>query len=255
MSEKWDFYPCQVGDHRASIFFDEGIAQEIDRLALPNALKVALAIKDPQHGLPSNQEADRLFAIEDSIKATIETSGGVYLGRITMAGVRFFLALMPEEDDGISARLSDIAAADGYEIDCTVEADPDKDIYWQDLWPTPDDRQVMEDLKVLGTLQKHGDLHALERPVNHWSYFHDRGSADAYAQWLADNGYADVTVEDLREEPESSPVERPMCVRCIHHGSMHLDDITGHTVALLRKTRDLGGEYDGWETSIMRSPG
>ena len=254
MSKKWGFYPCQIGEHRASIFFDDGIGQEIDQLTLPNALKIALAIKDPRDGLPSDQEADQLFAIEDSVKAAIETSGGAYLGRVTMAGVRFFLALMPEEDESISAKLADIAAATGYHIDSAVEPDPNKDVYWQDLWPTPDDRQVMEDIKVLQTLKKHGDVHTVERPVDHWSYFEGPRSADAYAQWLVDNGYADVTVEDLREQPESSPVDRPICVRCIHHGSMQLDDITGHTIALSRKTRDLGGEYDGWETSIMLAP-
>ncbi|MFT0737360.1 hypothetical protein POZ19_22865 [Ralstonia wenshanensis] len=33
---------------------------------------------------------------------------------------------------------------------------------------------------------------------------------------------------------------------------MELEDITHHTIAMNRKVRALGGDYDGWETKIER---
>jgi hypothetical protein len=30
------------------------------------------------------------------------------------------------------------------------------------------------------------------------------------------------------------------------------DDISGHTLELSRKAKELGGEYDGWETMVMK---
>ncbi len=39
----------------------------------------------------------------------------------------------------------------------------------------------------------------------------------------------------------------------IHEGTMELEDITHHTIAINRKVRELGGDYDGWETTIERS--
>jgi len=33
---------------------------------------------------------------------------------------------------------------------------------------------------------------------------------------------------------------------------MELADIMGHTIAINRKARELGGNYDGWETSVER---
>jgi len=39
-------------------------------------------------------------------------------------------------------------------------------------------------------------------------------------------------------------------VRFSHVGTMVLEDITGRTIAIDRKARELDGDYDGWETSI-----
>jgi len=36
----------------------------------------------------------------------------------------------------------------------------------------------------------------------------------------------------------------------MHDGTMALADITGHTVAIDREVRSLGGRYGGWETNV-----
>jgi hypothetical protein len=33
---------------------------------------------------------------------------------------------------------------------------------------------------------------------------------------------------------------------------MVLEDVTRHTIRIGRKVRELGGTYDGWETSVER---
>ena len=42
-------------------------------------------------------------------------------------------------------------------------------------------------------------------------------------------------------------------VRFAHEGTMVLADITHHTLEINREVRSLGGEYDGWETSVEQA--
>jgi hypothetical protein len=36
---------------------------------------------------------------------------------------------------------------------------------------------------------------------------------------------------------------------------MRLNDITSHTLALRRKAVEYGGDYDGWETPVIKGDG
>ena len=253
MSEDWSFYFCQMGGHTASIFFDDGIAGDLDRLALPNALRIRVPMRHARNGLPTNEEAERLFVVEDLVKAAVDQAGGIYLGRITFSGYRCFHALVPVKDRYLSSRLSEVGATTGYDLRSVVEPDPDKDVYWKELWPTEDDRRVMQDMKVLDALKNDGDEPTVERPVDHWISFADRHDAEAYGAWAAGNGYVNLQVEDLRDRADYRPIDRPVCVRCVHRGPVLLNAVTQHTLALSRKARDLNGRYDGWETPVMRA--
>jgi hypothetical protein len=44
MSDEWVFYPCQMGDLAASIFFDHGIGESIDLLPLRNPTRLLIAV-------------------------------------------------------------------------------------------------------------------------------------------------------------------------------------------------------------------
>jgi hypothetical protein len=48
MSDQWLFFPCQMGEQRAFIFYDHGIRDRIDSVAPPHLLKVRVAFKQPR---------------------------------------------------------------------------------------------------------------------------------------------------------------------------------------------------------------
>jgi Family of unknown function (DUF695) len=73
MSDHWIFFPCQMGDHRAFIFYDHGIRDSINRIAPPHLLKVRAAFKQPRpDGLPTNEEFTELSALEDGLQALVQ---------------------------------------------------------------------------------------------------------------------------------------------------------------------------------------
>ena len=85
---------------------------------------------------------------------------------------------------------------------------------------------------------------AIERDIDHWAYFDTLESAETFADWAQQHDYS------LRHPVEAQ--DDQFCVRLIHHGSVQLHAITATTAQLSAKADELGGDYDGWETPIMK---
>ena len=245
MSDNWQFFPCLVDDRQAFVFFDDGISKKIDDLPLPKALRIALRLSAPNaDGLPTNEEFPALSVLEDKLAAEMAALGGIYVGRITVDGQRHFRCFVACEDDEVERSMRRLAEGSTYVLSHSLELDPDKSGYWQELYPTADDRRTIKDIHVLEALAERGDDPDAVRQVDHWAYFKSAAQQAAFRRWLEAEGY------DLHAADDEVPGEYP--VRFFHRSTVRLAEISGHTVALARKARELGGTYDGWETSVEK---
>ena len=245
MSEQWEFYPCQMDDHQAFILYDHGIRDEINGLTHVNALKVRLMFQDPtDEGLPTNDEFPRLSALEDVLDAHVRDLGGIYVGRVTVAGARYFHYFVSFQHDSAERMLRQISAESGYELEFVLEPDPEKKTYWEELFPTPSEWQVVQDLKVLDVLKDHGDDPSVTRRIDHWLYFPAASGRDALAAWALENGFTIQHVTD-REDADGD-----YGIQIYHDARPELPVITATTQLLRDKAEELGGSYDGWETSV-----
>ena len=176
---------------------------------------------------------------------TITKMGGVYVGRITVSGYRFFYFYVSESEEKVKEVIDPIADVSDYKIRYDYELDASKNYYWNELYPTDDDWQVIQDLKVLDSLIDEGDVKDRSREVNHWAYFDIQQQANQYVQWVTEQAYKVVSNSKTEDDSE-------YLVQFSHTGTMHLGDITSHTIRANRKAKELGGRYDGWETSVER---
>lgn len=248
MSDEWYFFPCQMGDHRASIFYDHGIRESIDRLAPPQLLRVRVKLERPTpDGLSSSEEYERLCALEDELQAAVSAVGGLYVGRITVDGHRTLHVFTGETEAAWAHRLAALGERHRYALQFSLEPDPERTGYWRELFPTDDDWQVIQDLQVLQSLERHGDDATAVRRIEHWAHFASDAAARDFAAWAQARGYrvgATTTTDDGRHS-----------LRFAHEGTVLLPDITAHTIALRRKAAELGGDYDGWETPVCKPSG
>lgn len=53
MSDQWKFFPSQMREHSASVFFEYGISDTIDQVAPAHLLKVRVTLKQPSLALLS----------------------------------------------------------------------------------------------------------------------------------------------------------------------------------------------------------
>lgn len=250
MSDNSGHYLADVGGHKGSVVFDDGLSETVNKLSLSHAVKVKITLREHNgDGLPTNAEAERLDPLSRAIETHITDLGGVYLGRATYNEMRWELFLVNAPPDDLEKQISEIATHADYEASSIIEPDPDKHAYWGDLYPDADSRRVMNDMLVLSSLEKHGDDHTADRPVDHWIYFNKKASAMAYGRWLEEEG---VLLADMSATRESI-FKKVWRVRAQHIGTMDLTAITNMTLKLSRKARELGGEYDGWETQVTTS--
>jgi hypothetical protein len=246
MSDEWIFYPCQMGEHTASIFYDHGIRETIDQIVPSQLLKVRVTLKHPRpDGLSSSEEYQQLCALEDELQGVVKQHGGVYVGRVTVGGHRYLHIFTPDSEVDWTSRLRVVGEHHGYELPFVLKLDTNRDGYWRDLFPSDDDWQVIQDLRVLESVEKHGDDGTASRRIDHWAYFPARDAAEQFSQWAQGRGYS-MDTTDTTDDGEFR-------VRFAHEGTLRLRDITSHTVVLRRKASELGGEYDGWETPVCKN--
>lgn len=248
-NDKWHFFPCLMGDDQAFIYLNTGISDKIT--AAPASLaKLRLAYKSPRdNGLPTNEEFEAVSAIENRIAIFSKEANDWYVGRVTVGGHRIFYVYTSKDEQDWMEFIDTLGAESGYDIRLAYRDDPDHKGYHDDLYPTEDDWQVIKDLQVIENLESHGDDGSESRKVDHWIYFDDKPSSVDFVIWAENDRFT--------EEPEHSHEtdDGKYCVRLFHQGTLKIGDISSHTIALRRKAAEYGGDYDGWETPILKPKG
>lgn len=246
MNDVWNTFPAQMGDHLAFISYNDSyktVAPTDSRLF---SLKIRLKIKNPTTGgMPTDEEFFALSTIDKTLEALLEEKGAVYVGPITVDGHRYFHYYVDFAEEVASETTAIVSKQTLYELQYAYEEDSEKKAYWQELYPTDDDWQMIRDMKVLEALRKEGDLDTLSREVLHWAYFTELNDASTFTKWIETEGYRVISVKNTEDGAQ-------MQVHFSHHGTMMLQDITHHTIMLNRKAKNLNGDYDGWETSVEK---
>ncbi len=245
MSEEWRYFPCTIGDDQAFIFVDVGIRETIDDEAPTKLARLRLRYKDPhENGLPKEAESEQAKALEDRLEEIVRQRESWYVGRVTSAGHRHFF-IYTGAAEGVWSDIAATLARDfDYRIDLAFETDPEHRGYWDHLYPTADDWQVIKDMMVLENLEEHGDDGTAVRQVDHWAYFDSYEKALSFLAWVKLNRFES---EDTKPHKTDGG---EYSIKFHHQTDLLLQTITGHTLKLRCKAEELGGEYDGWGTSI-----
>ncbi len=243
MEEKWHTYPTFMEDDQAWISFNQGFAEVADQDSRNYHLRIRVRFRDQSpYGLPTDEEFDALCALDELLDNALTETGSIYIGRVAVAGHRYFFFYTSDTEERCQDIIEQVSNTTGYPLEYNLVADPEKLAYWEDLYPTVDDWQVIYDLQVLDQLAEAGDNKNIEREIIHWAYFNSEDSCQEFAIWATEENY---TVLDQGPADQS----QDYVVKFAHMGTTDLWDISHHSVTLNRKASELGGEYDGWQTS------
>jgi hypothetical protein len=248
MSDHWETFPCAMGDHVAFISYDHGIRRELEKLPFPYFARYEVTIKNPDdRGLPVGDEFSRLNEFEDQLAREISEAQGVQVGRITTNGRRYF-HYYTSHDEASAALISQrMAANHDYVASLSHSLDLDRSHYWNELFPTSDDWQVIQDMRVEESLRKEGDPLVEPREIEHWAYFKTEAERERFVASVQER----FTAVELYESPESD--RGVFTAKLRHTGLPDYRSMNKFTLLLSRAAQENGGDYDGWETQVCRS--
>lgn len=248
--DEWDFYIGRVNGELASLFVDLGIRDRVPDRQRPWLLWVWVKLEKPgQDALSSDEEAPRLFDIEDAMKDRVrETTSAALVGRITTAGRREFYFYGPRPDGFREAVATVFKDFPEYFFQVGDKEDPGWSHYLDVLYPTPRMYQQIYNRRVIEVLEKQDDHLTSQRLVSHWAYF---PSAEKRAEFVARVTPRGFTVTNEHENNDPAAKCR-YGVTLERADRVDWESINGVTLELLDLAQGLGGEYDGWETSVEK---
>jgi hypothetical protein len=247
MSDDWAFYLCRVDGEPASIFLDLRIKRESSSTERPYLSFIHLTMRSPRpDGLSSDEEFDALVHLEDVVTAALTADGtSVYVGRATFDGCRdlFFYSAAPDDWE---RRCSD-AFGDfpDYTFETGSRHDPEWSTYDDFLYPSPEQKQRIDNRAVCDALRKSGDALTQTRRIDHWAYFPDVKTRARFVETVTDLGFV-----HLELEPEPRDCGR-FAIQFFRDDLPSYDGIDDVTLPLFRAALDCDGEYDGWETQVV----
>ena len=249
MSENWDSYICNVNGHLASVFLNLSLFKMAPDSSRPCLLYVWVKMKSPRpDGLSSQEEAEALWKLGDALTASFEKElNAIFIGRITTQGRREFYFYVPQARENDPAIHRSLSSCSQYEYETGTQDDPTWGQYLSVLYPSEEELQKIKNRQALEVLRKKGDQLEEPREVSHWIYFKSEADRLKFSQSIKELGYELLPTSGLDEQ---EPGVYGLQIR--RRDCWDQESIDNVVLEILRFAMASDGEYDGWETELVR---
>lgn len=246
--QQWDFYFSNVDDKPGSFYLDMGLNQIAPVDKMHHFFSVCVRMNEPREdGLSSRSEYETLCDMEDLLVNNLTNRHNIiYVRRLTSNGTRDFYFYTSDPtliDKTVSESLIRFPK---YEYDFEVKDDRDWSYYIDFIYPSPSQVQSILNRRVIDNLEKHGDKLNQPREVNHWIYFKTKEDREKFVEQVKENGF---TIENTDTIPDSDK-EFKHSLQISRVDPVTQSDVDDYVLFLWGLANELGGNYDGWETSI-----
>jgi uncharacterized protein (TIGR01619 family) len=247
--EEWEFYFSNVNDKLASIMVDLGLKTVAPLTDKPNVVWISIKMNNPREdGLSSQEESGILGYIEDALVDKITSKhNSIYVGRLTSAGDRdlyFYFGDTTLYDKTISEVM---VAYPKYQFDFGSKEDKEWGGYFDFLYPLPQQFQSIQNRRVIEQLEKGGDKLTKEREVFHWIYFKSDNDREKFLEKIKNDNFLIVD-----KGSDKSWGEFSYSLQIKRVDKVDQDNVDEYVIYLWKIANEIGGEYDGWETSIEK---
>ncbi|MDB5388062.1 MAG: hypothetical protein JWM11_3708 [Planctomycetaceae bacterium] len=249
MSDHWEFYFTRMDVSPVAILVDMGIAEEAPREELSQLVTLRISLLDPdEDGLPGQNEHETLDRLEDALQdglAELDAETD-YVGRMTMDGLRVMFYYTGDADEVAANLTTTMESYPDYQFQPQTEADPDWSRYFEMLFPSERDQQIIGNAHVLENLLQAGDNNEIERDVVHWTYFPTAETRRAFEQAIHELGYQTFDQQDQATGDNSFSIGFSKV------SAVDFVTINNVVLELFDLAEEHHGEYTGWETSVQK---
>jgi len=247
--ENWDVYLAQYEKGPGSTLLDMSLKQVAPIKNLPYVLvtgvKMIGCVRD---GLPSKEEFEIFYKVSDSVKLYIDKKViNKQAGTFTYQCERldyYYIADTAGIRDELARLYKKYFA--NYEPYISIKPDDKWEAYLDFLYPGEEIQEYMKNQKVVLQLQKSGDQLTKERQVDHWLYFKSEKDRDCFIL------YAQQKKFKIENKEKRNDFKNPYSLRISRTDKVDIPSITKVTLELNKEAANCGGDYDGWETFVIK---
>ncbi|MDN3659153.1 DUF695 domain-containing protein [Ferruginibacter paludis] len=244
----WNVYMAAYEKGPGSTLVNMTLKDAAPMLRLPYLLTTGVRLKNcSKEGLPVKEEFNTLYQISDSVKAALNTRlRPVAAGTFSYQCERIDYYYLPDTT-GIR-KLLEIAYKKyfpAYQYSINIQNDAEWKGYLGFLFPNEDILDQLTNEKVILDLTDAGDDLSKPRMVDHWLYFKTDAERNSFIPY--------AVKEKFKVTKSFSPNTRlTYQLQLSRTDKVDLASISIITSALRKKATELHGQYDGWETVVIK---
>ena len=244
--EDWGVYLCRWFDEQlASVRLNLGLALlEFDpQVKYTKKIKLSVMLKNPdENGLPTKEEEETLYQIEDLIESIIKEKEGILAGFLRW-DKRLSIFAYVEDEKGYEEEFA-VALKEqfpDYEYKFWVDEDKEWETYFNALYPDKYNYQGILNDRLIYEIQMDGDT-MVPRVLDHCLYFKTQKARKEFLEKVETEGFrriderADEVVDETNEYPYQLVVGREDDFKDTNRVTWYLMDLA----------EELEGYYDGW---------
>jgi hypothetical protein len=247
--ENWDVYLARYEKGSGSTLINMSVKQSAPKKELPFVIITGVTFKDCRSdGFPTKNQYDALYQISDSIKEIIlNSTHSMAVGTFTYQCQRLDYYYVSDTNN-LRSKLLHLfnISFPLYLPYINIREDKPWDAYLKFLYPNEETYEYMTNQKVIMKLQEAGDSLEKSRKVDHWLYFNSDSDRNCILPYLKQNNF----IVESKEK-----VKRPSQSFSLHISRTDMVDIasiTELTLELSKQAKKCNGNYDGWESPVMK---
>ncbi|WP_345993223.1 DUF695 domain-containing protein [Sulfurimonas sp. HSL-1716] len=244
----WETYMKSVDGYPAMLSFNATVSQNAPDEEYGYVAFVKVKLKSPtDEGLISQEDVDEVGFIEDRLELeSLRYRHGEYVGRIITQGHINFIYYLKMDFEWSDT----VAAAMGYFEDYTFELgsrlDSEWEVYQKLLFPTAREWQIIQNHHACDELKNAGDNLKLKRAIEHTMYFPTPQERELFGDFIQNEEFK------LQKNLEPSEEIPFYGVKFYRIDVPFYRDIDKLTMELIDHSEKFNGQYDGWETSLVK---
>lgn len=248
MAEDWESYIGELNEAPAVFLVNLGLLEEAPVAGKPDLLLIQIDLPSPDNeGLPSEEDYELLDKHEENVMVALcEALDAISAGAVASQGTRMLAFYMASREGVDKVVERTMAEFEELQWGAQVQEDPQWSFYFDVLAPSPEQLRFIEDSRVVETLEEAGDSLSTPRDVAHWAYFAAAGDRSAFVSDVKKRGFA------IGEQADDADGELTYSVSFTRRDAVELDTIFGVTTELDALCATHNGEYEGWESPVVR---
>ena len=250
--KEWNVYRSWLDDDPAVFRLNLALNEVAPIEGFSYCVKITVVLKDPdKNGFSSDEERPAIYAIGDQILRPLQSDKDILVAVLTARGevTWYFYSKAPE---ALQERLSatwDSEFGYTYQVECSE--DKQWNFFLKVLYPNIYEKQTIYNRETLYACQENDDQVEVPRPIEHWLYFDTEQDMLMAIEKAAALGFTVYSNEKVVPE-EGKEVQEDLGYCLILSKENAPIDIDGDTWDLIDIALDTHGNYDGWETILVK---